>query len=168
MTGVECIYSQGTGLTIKTKNQNTAHGVGKVKEKNMYKLNNVEVSKEDIKKLIEEHPEILESEWPKKGDKYYYLLGDNIVYNDILKENDFYEKRKIYGNMFRTKEAAKRELLRREARALAYFPKIRETYKTLNEIEDIMNNDSHYNIVVEAVDRMIQDVCEELALENHD
>lgn len=78
------------------------------------KINEVEVSIEQIKKVVKEHPELFKGEEkksryfkPEIGDNYHYI-SNNGVYNG-KNENIHFDEYSIERGVFRTKEEAELE-----------------------------------------------------------
>lgn len=76
-----------------------------------FKLNNVEVSAEEIKKLIKENPELLQEKGGKPwkgvfGEIYYYVSEVGCVGNSTENNHRYDNYRYLTGNYFKTKEEA--------------------------------------------------------------
>ena len=65
-------------------------------------IEELEMQVRDLKKLVEES----EQEWPKNGDKYYYINESGVAEGGWT-GNYFDLQRKEIGNVFRTSEEAK-------------------------------------------------------------
>ena len=70
-----------------------------------YKLNNIEVSKEQVRELLKANPELLEDKtFPQEGDEYWFLTGDgqtgSITWVDDKRDKD----RQALDNLFQTEK----------------------------------------------------------------
>jgi len=63
--------------------------------------------KEELQQLKQE-----EQAWPKQNKSYWYIGADGEVYRDFYTNQPKHERRKAFGNIFRTKEEAERHALR--------------------------------------------------------
>ena len=72
-----------------------------------YLLNNVEVSKEQVRELLEANPELLEEKtFPQEDDEYWYMPNDGDVFNAPWDNCEIDKGRLAMGNCFQTKEQA--------------------------------------------------------------
>lgn len=65
-----------------------------------------------------------EKPWPQKGDQYFYILEDGVIYSIVFRDDEYDRSRQDYGNFFRT-----------EQEALAARNKIEILLKALNSAE---------------------------------
>lgn len=77
-----------------------------------YKINNVEISEEQIKEVIKNNPELLNENkggryfFPKEGEDYWYVLQDGHVSFNYSYNSDF-DRSVILQGVYRTEEEAK-------------------------------------------------------------
>lgn len=95
----------------------------KIEELNK-ELDELQAKINEVQKKIEEAKQ---AEWPKCGDRYYYISSDNSVIN-ICWHNDFIDRNHAcVGNVFKTNEEAHFELESRKVTAeLKKFAMTRE------------------------------------------
>jgi len=85
----------------------------------IYKLNEIEITEDQVRQLIKDHPELLEKKGGKpwraeKGKKYYYVSSNgNIDYG--YESGDVHDYYYITGNYFKTREEAEAYKARQEA-----------------------------------------------------
>ena len=92
----------------------------------MTKLDELKSQLSDIQKQIDQ----MEGEWPKDGEKYFYIGSAGMILDEIWRDDSFNRssKRTEIGNIFPTLEKAEAELMRRKARANTWLPEEGEVY----------------------------------------
>lgn len=117
----------------------------KIEELNK-ELDELQAKINEVQKKIEEAKQ---AEWPKRGDKYWYMFGTGEIFDDRWCEVSSDKARQSIGNAFKTEEEAEFELER-----LKVIAELKKFAMTREEVNTARNEKSVYTLAFVADDKI--------------